>query len=132
MKKTAIHSPKLHERVENGRIIYSQGMVVEGQRLLFIAGQIARDASGQIVGKGDMRAQMRQVYSNIAAVLEAAGGTFDNVVRTTTYVTSLDEYFRNPDLRWEFMKGDPPTSTTVQVARLAQDAMVEIEAFAIL
>jgi reactive intermediate/imine deaminase len=132
MKKSAIHSPKLHERVEGGRIIYSQGMLVEGQRLLFIAGQIARDPSGQIVGRGDMRAQLRQVYSNIAAVLEAAGGTFENIVRTTTYVTSFDEYLKATEVRWEFMKGDPPTSTTVQVVRLAQDAMVEIEAFAVL
>jgi len=132
MKKTVIHSPKLHERVESGRIIYSQGIVVEGQRLLFIAGQIARDPFGQIVGKGDMRAQMRQVYGNIAAVLEAAGGTFENIVRTTTYVVSFEEYLKAVDVRWEFMKGDPPTSTTVQVARLAQDAMIEIEAFAVL
>lgn len=132
MKKTAIHTPKLHERVENGRIIYSQAIQVEGQKMLFIAGQIARDPAGNLVGRGDMRAQMRQVYRNIAAALEAAGGTFENVVRTTTYVTSLDEYFKAIDVRWEFMKGDPPTSTTVQVARLAQDAMIEIEAFAVL
>ena len=132
MKKTAIHTPKLHERVESGRIIYSQAIRVEGQTLLFIAGQIARDPTGTVVGKGDMAAQMRQVYRNIAAALEAAGGTFENVVRTTTYVTSLDAYFKAIDVRWEFMKGDPPTSTTVQVARLAQDAMIEIEAFAVL
>ncbi len=132
MKKTAIHTPKLHERVENGRIIYSQAIRVEGQKLLFVAGQIARDPSGKLVGKGDMQAQMRQVYANIAAALEAAGATWENVVRTTTYVTSLDAYFKAIDTRWAFMKGDPPTSTTVQVARLAQDAMIEIEAFAIL
>jgi len=132
MKKTPIHTPKLHERVENGRVIYSPAMLVEGQKLLFIAGQIARDPSGNLVGKGDMKAQMRQVYRNIAAALEAAGATWENVVRTTTYVTSLDEYFKAIDVRWEFMRGDPPTSTTVQVARLAQDAMIEIEAFAVL
>ena len=132
MKKTAIHTPKLHERVENGRIIYSQAIQVEGQKLLFIAGQIARDPSGQLVGKGDMKAQMRQVYSNIQAALGAAGATWDNVVRTTTYVTSLEEYFKAIDTRWDFMKGDPPTSTTVQVAGLAQGAMIEIEAFAVL
>lgn len=132
MKKTAIHPANMHERVEKGRIVYSPGMLVEGQRLLFIAGQLARDATGQIVGKGDMRAQLRQVYTNISAVLEAAGATWENVVRTTTYVTSLDEYFKAVDIRWDFMKGDPPTSTTVQVVRLAQDAMIEIEAFAVL
>jgi len=132
MKKTAIHTPKLHERVENGRIIYSQAIQVEGQKMLFIAGQIARDPAGNLVGRGDMLAQMRQVYRNIAAALEAAGGTFENVVRTTTYVTSLDEYFKAIDVRWEFMQADPPTSTTVQVSRLAQDAMIEIEAFAVL
>ena len=132
MKKTVVRTPKLHERVENGRIIYSQAIQVEGQRLLFIAGQIARDPQGNLVGSGDMRAQMRQVYRNITAALEATGATWDNVIRTTTYVTSLDEYLKTLDVRWEFMKGDPPTSTTVQVARLAQDAMIEIEAFAVL
>lgn len=132
MKKTVIHTPKLHERVEDGRIIYSQAVQVEGQKLLFIAGQIARDPAGRLVGPGDMRAQVRQVYRNIGAALEAAGATWDNVVRTTTYVTSLDEYFKAIDVRWEFMTSDPPTSTTVQVAVLAQDALIEIEAFAIL
>jgi enamine deaminase RidA (YjgF/YER057c/UK114 family) len=133
MKKTAIHTPKLHERVEHGRVIYSQAIRVEGQTLLFIAGQIARDPAGNLVGKGDMRAQMRQVYGNIAAALEAAGGTFENVVRTTTFVTSLEEYFKAIDTRWEFMKGDPPTSTTVEISRLAHpDAIIEIEAFAVL
>lgn len=134
MKKTIIRTPKLPERVINGRPIFSQAILTEG-KLLFVAGQTARGADGNLVGKGDMRAQIRQIYQNITAALEAAGATWDNVVRTTTFVTDLDEYVRSKavEVRWEFMKGDPPTSTTVQVVRMAQpDAMIEIEAFAVL
>src|SRR5215831_3878935 len=63
---------------------YSQGILTEGGKVLFIAGQTASDKDGNVVGKGDIKAQTRQVFENIKAVLEAAGGSFDNVVMTTT------------------------------------------------
>jgi len=79
-----------------------------------------------------MRAQIVQVGENIKDALEAAGATLDHVVRTTTYVTDMDEYFKHQDVRMHYFAQALPTSTTVQVSRLSRpEFMVEIEAFAI-
>jgi enamine deaminase RidA (YjgF/YER057c/UK114 family) len=115
-----------------GHVLYSHVVVAEGRRTIFIAGQLARDRAGNIVGKGDMRSQIRQVGENLKAALAAAGATLDDLVKTTTYVTDIDEFFRHADVRMEYF-GALPTSTTVEVRRLAQaDCMVEIDAIAIL
>jgi 2-iminobutanoate/2-iminopropanoate deaminase len=79
-----------------------------------VAGQLARDAQGNVVGKGDMRAQLRQVGENITTALAAAGATVNDIVKTTTYVTDIDEFFRHVDVRMEYF-GALPTSTTVEV-----------------
>ncbi len=75
------------ESLNDPRPRYSQGIQTEGGRLLFIAGQTASDKNGNVVGKGDIKAQTRQVFDNIKAVLESAGGSLDNLVMTTTYIT---------------------------------------------
>jgi enamine deaminase RidA (YjgF/YER057c/UK114 family) len=109
-------------------------MVVEvaGHKQIFIAGQTPRDRDGNCVGRGDMRAQIEQVGENIKAALEAAGATLADIVKTTTYVTDMDEYFKHQDMRLRFFSQALPTSTTVQVSRLSRpEFMVEIEAFAI-
>ena len=78
-----------------------------------------------------MRAQLRQVGENIKAALEAAGATLDNLVKTTTYVTDIEEYFKHVDVRMEYFRA-LPTSTTVEVRRLAHpDFLVEVEAIAV-
>ncbi len=69
---------------------YSQGILNQGGKLLFVAGQTASDKDGNVVGKGDIKAQTRQVFDNLNAVLEAAGGTLDNLVMTTTYITDRE------------------------------------------
>src|SRR6185369_11945227 len=66
---------------------YSQGIVTDGGRLLFIAGQTSVDPTGAVVGKADIERQAVQVFENLRAVLEAAGGTFANLVMTTAYLT---------------------------------------------
>ena len=79
-----------------------------------------------------MRAQIEQVGDNIKAALEAAGATLADIVKTTTYVTDMDEYFKHQDVRMRYFAAAVPTSTTVQVSRLSRpEFMVEIEAFAI-
>jgi enamine deaminase RidA (YjgF/YER057c/UK114 family) len=93
----------------DGRVLYSHVVVVEGHRMIFVAGQLARDAHGNVVGKGDMRAQLRQVGENITATLAAAGATLHDIVKTTTYVTDIDEFFRHVDVRMEYF-GALPTS----------------------
>jgi enamine deaminase RidA (YjgF/YER057c/UK114 family) len=133
-KRARIQPDKLHVRKDGDRVLYSQVMVVEigGQKQIFIAGQTPRDRDGNCVGKGDMRAQIEQVGNNIKAALEAAGATLADVVKTTTYVTDMDEYFKHQDVRLRFFAEALPTSTTVQVSRLSRpEFIVEIEDLAI-
>ena len=130
MHRQNIQPEALAQRVVDGRVLYSHVVVVAGQRMIFVAGQLARDAQGNVVGKGDMRAQLRQVGENITAALAAAGATVNDIVKTTTYVTDIDEFFRHVDVRMEYF-GALPTSTTVEVRRLAHpDCLVEIEVLA--
>ena len=133
-KRERIQSEKLHLRTSGGQVLYSQVMVVEvgGCRQIFVAGQTPRDRDGQCVGKGDMRAQIEQVGENIRAALEAAGATLTDIVKTTTYVTDMDEYFKHQDMRMRYFADALPTSTTVQVVRLSRpEFMVEIEVMAV-
>lgn len=130
-KRTNIHPEGLSKRVVSGLLLYSPVVAVEGCRLVFVSGLLARDAAGNIIGKGDMGAQIRQVGENLRTALEAAGATLDDLVRTCTYVTDIDEFFRHVDVRHQYFGRALPTSTTVEVRRLSNpDFMVEVEAFA--
>jgi enamine deaminase RidA (YjgF/YER057c/UK114 family) len=110
---------------------YSQ--VVEVGKTVYIAGQVSAGADGNVVGKGDPEAQVRQVWRNIEAAVKAAGGTLQNVVKTTTYITNIQHTSAVRKVREElFQSSNPPTSTLLVVAGLASpDYMVEIEAIAI-
>src|SRR5213594_2365530 len=88
--------------IRSGHTLYSHVVAVEGRRLVFVAGQLARDRAGNVVGKGDMRAQIRQVGENIKAALATAGATLGDIVKTNTYVTDMDEYFKHVDVRMEY------------------------------
>jgi enamine deaminase RidA (YjgF/YER057c/UK114 family) len=130
-KRENIHPEALARRVVGGRLLYAPVVTVENCRLVFVSGLLARDREANIVGKGDMGAQIRQVGENLKAALAAAGATLDDLVRTTTYVTDIEEFFRHIEVRHEYLGRALPTSTTVEVRRLAHpDFMVEIEAFA--
>jgi enamine deaminase RidA (YjgF/YER057c/UK114 family) len=132
MKRQNIQPEALMKRVVSGHVLYSHVVAVEGRRLIFIAGQVARDRAGNVVGKGDIGAQIRQVGENIKAALEAAGATLKDVVKTTTFVTDIEEYFKHVDVRMEYFGPGLPTSTTVEVRRLAHpDFLVEVEAMAV-
>jgi enamine deaminase RidA (YjgF/YER057c/UK114 family) len=131
MPRQNIQPEALSTRVVQGQVLYSHVVVVEGRRTIFIAGQLARDRQGNVVGKGDMRAQIRQVGENLKAALAAAGATLNDLVKTTTYVTDIDEFLKHVDVRMEYF-GALPTSTTVEVRRLAHpDLLVEIDAIAV-
>lgn len=122
----------LSKRVVGGHVLYSHVVSVEGRRMIFVAGQLARDRDGNVVGRGDMGAQLRQVGENIKTALAAAGATLADLVKTTTFVTDIDELFRHVDVRMEYFGVALPTSTTVEVRRLAHpDFLVEIEAMAV-
>lgn len=130
-RRTNIHPEGLSKRIVAGHLLYSPVVVVEDAVLVFVSGLLARNAAGERVGKGDMGAQIRQVGENLRTALAAAGATLDDIVRTTTYVTDIDEFFRHVDVRQESFGRALPTSTTVEVRRLSHpDFMVEVEAFA--
>lgn len=133
-RRERIQPDKLHVRKSGDQVLYSQVVVIEagGTKQIFVAGQTPRDRHGNCVGVSDMRAQIAQVGENIKGALEAAGATLADIVKTTTYVTDMDEYFKHQDVRMRYFGDALPTSTTVQVVRLSRpEFMVEIEVLAI-
>ena len=112
---------------------YSQGIVAKPGRLLFIAGQTASDQDGNVVGKGDIEAQTHQVFRNLAAVLKEAGGSLDNLVMTTTYITDITHREGYNRVRTQYYKKTSPTSTLVVIKGLAREEyMIEIAGIAVL
>ena len=106
--------------------------VVRFDRLLFIAGQVSTDSDGNVIGAGDMRAQVRQVHENLKAVLAGQGADFGDVTKITIYTTDIDAFRESADIRSEYWSEGAPASTLVQIDRLARPVfLVEIEATAI-
>ena len=123
----------MNVRVQQGKPAYSHVVTVTGPgKTVYVAGQLARDEAGNIVGPGDMRAQLEQTFKNLDLCLKAAGATWADVVKTNTFVTDFDEFQKCADVRMRYFGVATPTSTTVGVTRLAgPDFMVEIEAVAV-
>jgi enamine deaminase RidA (YjgF/YER057c/UK114 family) len=114
-------------------VLYAPVVTVVPGRLVFVSGLLARNSLGEIVGQGDMRAQIRQVGENLKTALAAVGASLSDLVRTQTFTTDIDEFFRHVDARMEYLGIALPTSTTVEVRRLSHpDFMVEIEAIAVI
>jgi len=108
---------------------YSQA--VRSGTFLFCSGQIPLDPkSGQIV-PGDIDAQTRRVLNNIAAVLRAEGATFEDVVKTTIFLTDLADFQTVNEIYGSYFKNQPPARSTVQVAALPKGARIEIEVIAV-
>jgi 2-iminobutanoate/2-iminopropanoate deaminase len=113
---------------------YSQAVRVETGDAVWISisGQIAIDIDGNLVGPGDMRAQTRQVFEHLNAILEANGATFADVVKIGTYLTTLDDLAGMREVRGEYLTAEPPASTAVQVVALVvPDAMIEVDLLAV-
>ena len=104
---------------------YSQAIVVD--KLLFTSGQIPLTAGGELVG-GDIAAQTGQVMSNLKAVISAAGGSLDQVVKTTVFLVDMNEFAAFNQVYEQHFGAHKPARSTVQVARLPRDVKVEIEA----
>ena len=108
---------------------YSQAIRV--QDLVFTAGQIALDPSTGKLVPGDVKAQTRQVLRNLSAVLEAAGSSIAQVVKTTVFLADMRSYGDVNAVYGEFFTDNPPARSAVQVAALPLGASVEIEAVAV-
>lgn len=107
--------------------------VDDARSLIFLSGQLARDADGKLVGPGDMAEQTRQCIRNMRTVLEAAGGTLADIVSTVVYTTDIRQLKEIVAARTEFFPLILPTSTMVEVNHLADPGLlVEIQATAAL
>lgn len=107
---------------------YSQGLIHAG--VLYSAGQVAFDpATGQIVGEG-IAEQTEQVLRNLGGVLEAAGASFQSVLKTTVFLRDMNDFAEMNDVYARFFGDHRPARTTVQAARLPRDVAVEIELIA--
>lgn len=121
----------LFRRALGGQTLYSHVVIGSGRRQVYISGQLARNIAGEIVGKGDMRAQIMQVGANLRIALAAVNLGLEDLVKTTTYVTDIDAFFEHPDARAIAFGASLPASTTVEVRRLSHhDFMVEVEGIA--
>jgi enamine deaminase RidA (YjgF/YER057c/UK114 family) len=112
---------------------YSQGVKVTGaQAILFLAGQVAYDKDGGVAHRGDFKAQARECYKHLKALVEAQGGTIANIVKLNTYITDIRYRADLIPVREEFFGKKGPASTLVAISSLAHpDYLIEIEAIAV-
>ena len=112
---------------------YSLVNIAQPGRMVFIAGQTASDTTGNVVGVGDDRAQTRFVLGKIQRAVEAAGGTMNDVVAMNVFTTDVRYHRDINETRREFLAGNFPTSTMVQVVALARpELLLEINAIAVI
>ncbi|MEO8392449.1 MAG: RidA family protein [Chloroflexota bacterium] len=113
---------------------YSHVAEVTGGRTIYLSGQIALDASGALVGAGDLRAQAQQVFVNLKAALESVGADFSAVVKLTYFVVDIAQMPFVREVRDQFINvHNPPASSAIEVRRLVgEDWLIEIEAIAVL
>jgi enamine deaminase RidA (YjgF/YER057c/UK114 family) len=110
---------------------YQMATRQDSGRLVYISGQVAWDAEGNTVGRGDIRAQARQVFQNLRQVLQEAGGDLSDLLKITTYVTRLDDYPAVVEVRQEFFPDGLPASTLIVVESLFHaDWLLEVEGMA--
>jgi 2-iminobutanoate/2-iminopropanoate deaminase len=107
---------------------YSQGVVADGT--LYVSGYGPVDPETMETVDGGIEAQTDRVLKNLRAVIEEAGGRLDDVVKTTVYVTDMDDYSRVNEAYGEYFVEDPPARVCIEAARLPDDVSVEIDAVA--
>ncbi|MCY4386075.1 MAG: RidA family protein [Desulfurellaceae bacterium] len=115
---------------------FSQVVTATEGKIVFISGQVALDANNEVVGKGDLGAQVAQTFENLKRALAAVGATFDDVLKTNTYIVNYtpDMIGVVRDVRSQYLPQEkPPASTLIGVQALVlEDLLIEIEAFALL
>jgi 2-iminobutanoate/2-iminopropanoate deaminase len=109
---------------------YSQAVRAGG--FVHVAGQLPLAPRGGLVGRGDIREQTRAVFANIAAILDAAGSSLDRVVKTTVFLTSLDDFPGMNDVYAATFQVPYPARSTVEIGRLPDGMLLEIECIATL
>ena len=108
---------------------YSQAIKANG--FVFASGQVALDPATMLVVEGGIREQTERVMNNLKAVLEAAGTSFDQVVKTTVFLADMNDFTAMNEVYGRFFGEIPPARSTVQVSRLPRDVRVEIDVIAL-
>jgi 2-iminobutanoate/2-iminopropanoate deaminase len=113
---------------------YTHVVVAPDGRTVYVAGQVAFDSTGQLIGSGDFRAQAERVFQNLHRALASVGGALDDVIKTTTFVTDLKNVAQLREVRGKYLdRAHPPANTLLVVSSLARpDLLLEIEAVAVL
>jgi len=130
MKKTKINSEKFAKRLG----AYSHGYTVEigDTKLIFTTGQIALDKDGKVMYPDDPVKQTEFIYESLDAILHESGASLDNVVKTTIYLTNMDDFHKISPVRNKYLKNSEPVSTLVEVNKFVKDGcLVEIEVIAV-
>ena len=132
MDKRIINPPSLAKPVG-----FNHGILVKGGQLLFLAGQDGSDAEGNIVGPGDMAAQLEQILKNFKAALEEAGGQMQDIVKLNIFVTNRAEYVKNlkqfGPLFHDYFGKYYPTMALFEITGLFKpEAMIELEGMAVI
>ena len=111
---------------------YSQGLMVKGGTLVVISGQVAWDAEGKLVGKGDLKAQTRQVFENLKNMLASAGATFNDVVKLGIFLKNREDFAVFKDIRAQYLTAPFPPTTLLVVKDLAREEwLLEVEVMAV-
>ncbi len=106
--------------------------VIKAGNTIYVAGQVALDKDGNLVGKEDITAQAEQVFKNLQAALAAAGASFQDIVKINTYLTQRDDLAKLREVRSKYFAGEPPASTLVFISGLAMpEFLIEVEAIAV-
>ncbi len=108
---------------------YSQA--IRAGNMLFVSGQLPLDPSGALVGPGDIQAQTQRVLDNIAAILREAGSSLDEVVKTTVFLTNLDDFSGMNEVYASDFNPPYPARSTVEIGRLPGGMLLEIECIAL-
>ena len=108
---------------------YSQAIKANG--LVFASGQVALDPATMMVVEGEIREQTERVMNNLKAVLEAAGSSFEQVVKATVFLSDMNDFAGMNEVYGRFFGDTPPARSTVQVSRLPKDVLVEIDLIAL-
>ena len=131
LRGKVIESPKLPAPMRGGA--FSAGVEAPSGRTVYVSGQVSMDADGNVVGEGDVEAQTEKVLENVATVLEAAGGTLDDVVKVTVFITDMGHYDGIHRVRRRFFGEPYPASSMVEVSALIDPRLlVEVEAVAVI
>ena len=108
---------------------YSQAIKANG--FVFVSGQVAIDPSNQQIVSGDVAVQTERVCKNLAGILKAAGSSLDKVVKSTVFLKNMSDFAAMNEVYGRHFTSSPPARSTVEVARLPKDVLVEIEVIAL-